>query len=139
LKETLLKEKEEKEKLNKFLENEKEMFKRKTTYLRESSNKLNNINSESNLISTSTDYNISNNLDKEKSSINTSPQLTKSSVIYKPVSEKYIKSSKNYNNCEDEEEKSRINEIKKPAFNVEQLGNFNETKENELIQDTCKL
>lgn len=116
------------------------MFKRKTAYLRESNSKLSQLNSDGNSFSTEQMYTSDKDPMSRSITMSQSPQLTKSNVIYTPVSQKYAqKNSRNFNNCEEEEEKTRINDIHKPVFNLDQLGNFNETKETEPIFDNCKL
>jgi len=116
LKENLIKEKEEKEKLNEFLENEKEMIIRKTAVLKESTKNLSQI---SNLESVSTrDLDIKPSLSQET-------KLSKSERnedISKVKAHKVIKSNQkaNYTSYDEEEKKCKgIVKAPKPKYSLD--------------------
>jgi len=113
LKETLMKEKEKKEKLNDDLESEKEMIKRKTAVLKESTKNIlsSNVSSSSstkdlNLIQTQSQE--TNLIHHEKNKIEPVRSLLENTS-------KHNRNHSNYSNCEEEEKRSR-GIIPKPKF-----------------------
>lgn len=117
-KENLLKEKEEKEKLNKYLENEKEMVIRKTQYLKQESSRNLSLNKNESTKSNEVSFEMNKNPQEITKNLKTSSSHTN---LVKPQAVKPVFSQNKYR--EDEEEKGKIN-LNDDKFNQYSECNF---------------